>query len=379
MRVLVVGGGPAGLYFAGLYKQTFPGHRVTVIEQTPADRTYGFGVVFSDSALGRLAQADPLLYRQIAPRLERWPDLTITHRDQPVVVDGNGFAGIARLALLRLLGEQAARAGVDIRYGRRAAIADLDGQDLVVGADGVNSTVAGAGAFERPVHWLSNRFIWYGTPRRFDTLSLTFRSSPDGHFVAHHYRYSATMSTFIIECDAATFQAAGFGAMPANEARRYCESLFAADLAGQPLVSNRSEWRRFPLMQARRWSEGNMVLVGDALRSMHFSIGSGTRMALEDALALWRACRDCPEDVPAALGAFEAAHRPVVDKLVAAASESSFWYEALPHRMRRNPVDLAHDYMTRSGRVDDDRLRRIAPKFMALRDQCNRDATQRRR
>ncbi len=368
MRVLVVGGGPAGLFFAGLLKRSFPASEVRVVEQTAPGTTYGFGVVFSESALGHLAEADPDLHARIASALETWQDLTFVHRDRPIPIDGNGFCGIARLSLLAILEEYACEAGVTVRHGERATRETLAGHDLVVGADGLNSIVVAAGDFRRDIEWLTNRFIWYGTSQVFDTLSLTFRANADGHFVAHHYRYSPRMSTFIVECDAVTFEKAGFSAMPGDRSLAYCERLFAADLGKHRLISNRSSWRRFPIVRARRWHVGNIVLIGDALRTVHFSIGSGTRLALEDAVALWWSFLRHSADIPTALRDFEATRRPVVDKFLVAAAGSSIWYEGIAERMTLAPLDLAYDYMTRSGRVDASRLRRIAPRFMGLYD-----------
>lgn len=370
MRVLVVGGGPAGLYFADLFKRSFPTHAVTLVEQNAPGATYGFGVVFAETALGYLAEADPTSYQRITAALETWRDLTLVHRDRRLSIDGNGFSGISRLELLRILERFCGDAGVEIRHGETATIDSIKGFDLVVGADGLNSVVqsAGASVFQPQREMLNNRFVWYGVSRVFETLTLTFRQNADGHFVAHHYRYAPDRSTFIVECDAATFQLAGFARMTDQQSRAYCERVFAPDLDGHALISNKSDWRRFPVTRVEEWVDGNKVLIGDALRSVHFSIGSGTRLALEDSIALWRAFLEYPEDVPAALAAFEAARRPIVDKLLAAAAGSYGWYEDIAQRMQLSPLDLAYDYMTRSGRVNEERLRRIAPRFMQVYD-----------
>ena len=377
MRVLVVGGGPAGLYFGGLLKRSFPSYSVTVLERNPRGATYGFGVVFPEASLGYLGDADKVSHARIVGALETWRDLTLVHRDRRVTIDGNGFSGIARMELLRLLQEFCREAGVILRHGVAVGMDDLSDFDLVVGADGINSLVQSAGqeVFKPRVDTLTNWFIWYGTTRVFDTLTLTFRANEDGHFVAHHYRYSPTMSTFIVECDASTHAAAGFAKMSEAEGQAYCARLFAADLGGKALVSNDSTWRQFPVSTVENWTDANRVLIGDALRSVHFSIGSGTRLALEDAIALWRAVLAFPKDVRMALRAFEAARRPVVEKLLAAAAGSYAWYEDIAQHMRLDPLDLAYDYMTRSGRVDEKRLRRIAPRFMADYDRSKAVST----
>jgi 2-polyprenyl-6-methoxyphenol hydroxylase-like FAD-dependent oxidoreductase len=367
MRIRIVGAGPAGLLFALLAKRRRRDWQVEVSEQNPPDATFGFGVVFSQGALAFLERDAPDLHATLAARMESWPVQRIVHCDEAIDVDGNGFSAIARLELLQFLQRLCRDAGVELRFGQR-----LDAPpeaDVVVGADGLNSVVRGSEGFAPRIEWLGNKFVWYGTRRRFDCLTLTFRSSEHGAFVAHHYRYSADMSTFIVECDAATWQRAGLNRVGDAESRAYCERVFAADLGGQPLVSNNSAWRQFPLLSSDVWSAGNRVLIGDALRSMHFSIGSGTRLAFEDAIALDRAFAEAGEDLPRALAAFERERRPVVEKLFAAASASSYWYEDFPARMRRlGALGLAYDYMMRSGRMSPQRLRDQAPRFMARVD-----------
>jgi len=365
----VVGAGPAGLLFSLLIKRRFPEWDVRVVEQNPADATFGFGVVFSEGALAFLERDAPDLHAGLTARMESWPMQRIVHRGERVDVDGNGFSAIGRLQLLQFLQALCRDAGVPVEYGRPvASIAELGKADLVVGADGVNSMVRREreAAFGARIEWLNNRFAWYGVALPFECLTLTFRESEWGAFVAHHYRYSPTMSTFIVECDEATWRRAGLDRASDAESRAICERVFAEDLAGRPLVSNKSIWRRFPLLWNERWSAGNAVLIGDALRTMHFSIGSGTRAAFEDAIALDRAFGVAGDDVPRALAEFERGRRPVVEKLHAAANRSSYWYEEFPARMARfDALGLAYDYMTRSGRMTDERLREMAPKFMA--------------
>jgi len=366
VQLVVVGGGPAGLLFAYLVKRRFPAWRVELHDQNAADATFGFGVVFSEGALSFLERDAPELAARLLTRMERWPIQRIVHRDDAVDIDGAGFSAIARLALNRMLQRLCDEVGVRIAFASR--IAQLPEADLVVGADGAQSFVREAlrERFQPRVQWLANRFVWYGTTRVFDCLTLTFRENADGAFVAHHYRYSPTMSTFIVECDAQTFQRVGFEAMDDAASRAYCERVFAPELAGHPLVSNRSVWRRFPILANERWSAGRVVLIGDALRTMHFSIGSGTRLAFEDAIALDRALGETGGDVERALVRYEQVRRPVVEKLFAAATRSSHWYEEFPARMRRlDALGLAYHYMTRTGRMDDARLREQSPRFMA--------------
>jgi len=371
MNIAIVGGGPAGLYFALLMKRADPRHEIHVIEQDPAGATYGWGVVFSERALGFLADADPESYREIEARLEGWSDQAIVHRGERVAIDGLGFSGIARLALLGVLQEQCRRRGVVLELGARcedpAALAD---SDLLVGADGAGSRVRERyrEVFAPTVTVLSNRYIWYGTAQPFDCLTLTFREDAHGVFVAHHYRHAPGASTFVVECDADTWARAGFEGMSEEATRRYCEAVFAPDLGGHPLLSNRSAWLRFRMVTNQRWHNNRMVLLGDALRTVHFSIGSGTRTALEDAIALRDALvgRGASRAaVPAALADFEAARRPGAERLLDVARESGRWYEGFREAMRLDPLPFAYSYLTRGGRITPERLRARSPRFAA--------------
>jgi benzoate-CoA ligase family protein len=368
MRIIVIGAGPAGLLFSLLHKRRFPRNTVDVIEQNEADSAFGFGVVFSQGALGFLERDAPDLYQRLALQMESWPMQRVVHRDRRVDIDGNGFSAIGRLQLNRLLQDLCGEAGVHLHFGKRIVKPeDWSHADLVVGADGVNSVVRQLyeHEFAPRVEWLTNKFAWYGTRKAFDCLTLTFRGNEHGVWVAHHYRYAPDRSTFLVECDAATWHRAGLAKMSDEDSRAYCEEVFALDLDGEPLLSNKSVWRNFPLLSNQRWSVGNVTLIGDALHTAHFSIGSGTRLAFEDAIALDRAFAETGDDVSAALLAYERTRRPIVEKIVAAANSSSFWYERMADKMHYTPTQLAYDYMARSGRIGDARLTEMAPKFMA--------------
>ena len=363
MNVLVAGAGPAGVYFAYLAKRQAPDWRIRVVEQNPADATFGFGVVFSDKALEFLRADDPSTYELITPQMEAWSDLTVVHRGTPVIIDGIGFAAIGRLRLLRLLRQQLATVGITPEYERPlTAPGELEAYDLLVGADGANSYVRRTADFGTRIAHCTNKFAWYGTRRRYETLTQTFVGNEHGSFNAHHYRHAPDMSTFVAECDAGTWERAGFVGMGEEETIAYLERVFSAPLAGERLVSNRSIWRNFPNVRNDRWSVGNRVLIGDALRTAHFSIGSGTRLAMEDAIALVKVLREHAE-VREALAAFEAARRPIVEKLVAAADASGAWYDGFPEHMNLSPRDFAWSYIQRSGRVDPQRLARTSPRF----------------
>jgi 2-polyprenyl-6-methoxyphenol hydroxylase-like FAD-dependent oxidoreductase len=368
MRLSVLGGGPAGLYFASLWKRRHPAAEVRLFEQNPAGATFGFGVVFSARALDFLRDDDPEVHALIVPRMEQWQDMTLVHRGEPVVIDGVGYSSIGRLELLQILQARARSLGVELIFDRPIrSLDELGPSDLIVGADGLNSIVRRAheATFGSSVTLLDNKFAWYGTTKRFETLTLTFVENRDGAFTAHHYRYSPTMSTFIVECDKATFERVGFQTMPAAESRRYCESVFAATLDGHPLVENNSIWRNFPVLSTRRWWADNCVLVGDALHTAHFTIGSGTRLALEDVIALAKALDAHPGDLAAGLARYQEARQPVLAKLLVAAQASAAWHERFPEHLALAPLEFAMSYVTRTGRIDDARLREMAPRLMA--------------
>jgi 2-polyprenyl-6-methoxyphenol hydroxylase-like FAD-dependent oxidoreductase len=366
MHIAILGAGPAGLYLSYLIKRRQPDASVSVLEQNASDATFGFGVVFSDKALDFLREDDAETHAAIAPYMESWTDIALVHRGERVVVDGVGFAAIGRLKLLQLLQARAASVGVKPVY--RHAVQSLDNlnqADLIVGADGVNSLVrrTHAGELGPTVRLMTNRFAWFATTKRFETLTQTFIETESGFFNAHHYRHAPDLSTFIVEVDETTFARAGLAQLEDAESRRLCERVFAASLDGHQLISNNSIWRQFPIVHNKNWFARNSVLIGDALHTAHFSIGSGTRLAMEDAIALDRALGSA-NSIPVALKNFEAARRPVLEKLVAGANGSAAWYEQFAEHMQLAPVDFAMSYITRSGRIDLDRLRKLSPRFV---------------
>jgi len=376
MKIRILGGGPAGLYFAALMKRHDPSHDIVVHERGPRDATWGFGVVFSDRALEFLRADDEALYAHLMPHMQTWPNLTIAHEDTRIPIAGNGFAAIGRLELLSLLYAQVEQLGVRLEFGSEITSLDpVAGADLVVGANGAFSWLRSEheAQFGTTCDWRPNRFIWYGTSQVFDSLTLTFRRTPHGVFCAHHYRYSPTMSTFLVEVEDSTWRQAGFEHMSPQDTIRRCEQVFANDLQGRPILSNNSYWRQFPAIWNERWSFGHVVLLGDALRTAHFSIGSGTRLAMEDAMALFKAFREegatsatgGAVDVPRALARFQALRQPPMKKIWDAANVSLRWYERMGELMALHPVDFAYSYMTRTGRVDHAALRRLDPGLAA--------------
>jgi 2-polyprenyl-6-methoxyphenol hydroxylase-like FAD-dependent oxidoreductase len=367
LRIAVIGGGPGGLYFAYLWKKLHPDAQIDLFEQNAASATWGFGVVFSEQALEFLRADDPDTVNAIAPRMQSWRNITLNLRGESVEIDGVGFSSIGRLDLLAILQQRASSAGVTPRYDTLIQSVDhLADYDLIVAADGLNSLVRRTfeGDFGTSLSYSANKFAWYGTTKRFETLSQTFVATELGAFNAHHYRYAPSMSTFLIECDPATWQRYGFADKTIEESQAVCEKVFASTLDGHRLVSNKSVWRNFPWIWNQHWSFKNMVLIGDALHSAHFSIGSGTRLAIEDAISLVKAL-EAEGDISSALVRYQTERQPIVKKLVTAARTSAGWYEKFPDHMKLDLSDFAYSYITRSGRIDDARLRAMSPLFMA--------------
>jgi len=361
----IIGGGPSGLYTAILLRRLMPHVRVRVSEQNPVGATFGFGVVFSDQALDFLNADDPQTHDLVTPHMERWRNMTLNLPGDQITLDGVGFSAIGRLELNEILRKRAEALGAELRFSHPiASLEDLDG-DLVVGADGLNSLVRQSleDAFRPKIEPFENHFAWFGTTRPFDTLTQTFVKAEKGAFNAHHYRFSPDKSTFIVECDDATYQAYGFDDLDEEQSARLCEDVFADVLDGAPLITNKSMWRQFPRLWCENWVSGRYALLGDAVHTAHFSIGSGTRLAMEDAIALGRSLAG-HDDLDEALDAYQRERAPIARKIVDAANRSATWYESFADKMALAPIDFAFDYLTRSGRMDMDRLRRIAPEFI---------------
>ncbi|RMH40272.1 MAG: bifunctional salicylyl-CoA 5-hydroxylase/oxidoreductase [Deltaproteobacteria bacterium] len=354
-----MGGGPAGLYFAILMKRLDPRHRVRVIERNRPDDTFGFGVVFSDATLGTLAAEDAEVFSAIERQFWHWDDIHTFVRGRKLVSTGHGFAGMSRQRLLSILQARARDLGVDLEFG--VEVTDLSpyaDADLILGADGVNSTVRAlrAGAFRPHIDWRPNRFVWLGTTYPFDAFTFYFKENEHGLWRVHAYRYEESASTFIVECTADTFARTGLAVDDEDATVAYVERLFADELAGHRLLKNRSIWRRFPTVTNERWFDGNVVLIGDAVHTAHFSIGSGTKLAMEDAIELRNALRD-EADLPAALARYERLRRPAAESLQRAAQVSLEWFENTERYMRLEPEQFHVSLLTRSLRVTHDNLK----------------------
>jgi anthraniloyl-CoA monooxygenase len=367
MKINVIGGGPAGLYFAILMKKASASHQITIYERNGPDDTFGWGVVFSGKTLANLRAADEISHAEITRAFEAWDNVDVVHRSTKVSIHGNSFSGIARLQLLKILQRRAEQLGVEINF--RTEIHDVESLrnecDLLLAADGVNSTMRAryADQFQPELDMRSNRYIWYGANQLFHGLTLTFRENAAGVFAAHSYKFNPTTSTFIIECDPQTWDRAGFEQMSAGDTLAYLGQVFAEDLKGHTLLSNNSKWINFLLVRNRNWFYENVVLIGDALHTAHFSIGSGTKLAMEDAIALAESFQQTTS-VSEALAQFTKTRRPVIEDYQAAAFESMRWFENAREYMHLSPMELAFVLMTRSGRVTYDDLKRRDPAFI---------------
>ncbi len=366
MRIAVIGGGPAGLYFAILMKRDHPASRITVVERNQADDTFGFGVVFSDATLDAFQHADQPSYHAITRNFAYWDDIEIHWRGAVHRIGGNGFCGCSRRTLLLLLQERARALGVELEFRREATPEDFPDADLIVAADGINSPIRERfrDHFQPELDLRPNRFAWMGSTRPFDAFTFFFKERPEGIFIAHCYQYEAGASTWVLETDPETFARAGLEGMDEAQSARFLEAVFAEELQGHRLITNRSNWRRFPAIRCARWVKDNIVLLGDAKASAHFSIGSGTKLAMEDAIALHAAFR-AGGDVPTCLHRFETARREDVEKTQHAADVSLVWFEHVKRFAHFHPTRFAFGLMTRSKAITWDNLDLRAPDFVA--------------
>jgi len=349
-------------------KRARPDTELLVLERNRPDDTFGFGVVFSDATIAQVESADETTYRAITDRFVHWDDIDVHFGGRLIRSTGHGFAGMGRQALLAVLQEQAAALGIDVRYETDVTdLATLGAADLVLGADGVNSTVRALleDRFEPRFDWRPNRFVWLGTTKPLPAFTFWFRENEHGLWRVHAYQYGPDASTFIVECTDHVWRASGMDVTTEEETLAYCEALFAEELEGHRLIPNRSVWRSFPTIRCARWSVDNVVLLGDAVHTAHFSVGSGTRMAMMDAITLRDALLASPDDVTSALTAYEAERRPQVESLQRAAQASLEWFEATERYMDMDPTQFAFTLLTRSLRITHADLKIRDPAFTA--------------
>lgn len=353
MRVDVLGAGPAGLYLSILLKKTDPGHEITVTERNPPDATFGWGVVFSEETLGALRDADYSTYLEITDTFARWDAIDVHYRGELVRSRGHGFAAIARKRLLAILQERCRDLGVRLCFEND--VTDIEnfgvGADLVVAADGVRSMLREHHGFATRIVPQGGKYAWFGTDLVLDSFTFVFRETPHGLFQVHAYPFDEHTSTFIVECQEPVWRAAGLDTMSEDESIAFCQNLFADDLRGHRLMSNRSLWQTFLRVANRSWRRGNVVLVGDAAHTAHFSIGSGTKLAMEDAIALANSFVRHPDDVPAALVEYEAERQTVVSRFQRAADDSADYFRRTAHHVGMAPEQFVFNLLTRSGRI----------------------------
>jgi anthraniloyl-CoA monooxygenase len=372
VRIGVLGGGPAGLYLALLAKRADPAHEVTVVERNAPDATFGWGVVFSEETLGALRDADYPSYVELTDTFARWNAIDVVYGGRTVRSGGHVFSAIARKRLLEILQRRCREVGVELVFQRE--VPDLDtsfaDRDLVVAADGVNSTARRLlEPHLRPsldVH--RSRFVWFGTDTPLDAFTFIFRTTGHGMFQVHAYPFDADTSTFIVECTEATWRAAGLDQAGESESIAFCQELFAPELGGHKLLSNRSLWISFVTVRCQSWHHGNVVLLGDAAHTAHFTIGSGTKLAMEDAVALGQALQRHPADLEAAFTDYELERQPVVERFQEAARDSATWFENVRRYDGFDPVQFACNLLTRSGRIGHLELTRRDPAFAAAVD-----------
>ncbi|MBL0404596.1 bifunctional salicylyl-CoA 5-hydroxylase/oxidoreductase [Microvirga aerilata] len=370
MKTAIIGGGPAGLYFAILLKKLRPESDITVYERNRADDTFGFGVVFSDATLDNFEKYDLPSYQRITREFAYWDDIAIHFRGTEHRIGGNGFCGCSRRTLLMILQDRAEELGVRLRYD-----VDVDDEslfadaDLVVVADGINSRFRDRYAehFQPEVDLRPNKFAWMGSTKPLDAFTFIFQETEWGPFIAHAYQYEANRSTWVFETDPETFERAGLNHKSEAESAALMEGIFGWFLGGHRILTNRSIWRNFPMIRSKRWVMGNKVLLGDAKASAHFSIGSGTKLAMEDAIALYEAIRR-DGTVEGALSLYETGRREEVEKTQHAADVSLVWFEHVARFWDFDPVQFAFGVMTRAKAITYDNLRLRAPDFVAAVD-----------
>ncbi|HJU96411.1 MAG TPA: bifunctional salicylyl-CoA 5-hydroxylase/oxidoreductase [Jiangellaceae bacterium] len=380
MRIAVVGGGPGGLYFAALAKRLDPSRLITVWERNAADDTFGFGVVFSDETLGGIEHADAEIHAAMQSEFARWDDIDVHYRGEVVTSGGHGFAAMSRRRLLQILQERCASLGVDLNF--RTEAPDVEriaaDHDLVVAADGANSVVRAryAETFRPEFDRRRCRYMWLGTDLVFDAFTFHVEQTPFGVMQIHGYPYDATGSTFIVEMHDDVWRAAGFDAAEGrafqpgesdDESVKKIRELFAHVLRGHEVYANNSRWLQFATIRNATWRHRNVVLLGDAAHTAHFSIGSGTKLAMEDALALAASLHE-NDGVAAALAAYEEERRPVVVSTQRAAQASLEWFENLGQYTHQDPIRFAFNILTRSRRVTYDNLRLRDPEFVDAAD-----------
>ena len=373
LKIVCLGGGPASLYFSLLMKKANPGHDITVIERGPRDATWGFGVVFSDDTLRGFMEADAPSYKRIVEQFAYWDKIETRIHGARVVSGGHGFCGLSRLKLLNVLHDRCEELGVILKFNTDItdpAQLEIDKHDLVVAGDGITSMLrtTHTGAFGTVMDWRPNRFCWLATSLPLDNFTFVFRRNEHGWWWVHGYRYEEGMSTWIVECSHQAWLKAGMDTFSEEDTRAYIEEVFREDLCGHPIITNRSLWREFPVVRNAMLYHGNIVLLGDAGRSAHFSIGSGTKLAMEDAIMLAQVFRQHGNRVQASLDAYQQVRKPEADRLQRTAGTSLRWFENVDRYAEQDALQFTFNMLVRSKRVTYENLRLRDPAFIRSMD-----------
>ena len=366
MKISIVGGGPGGLYFALLAQKAWPRWDITVYERNRPDDTFGFGVVFSDQTLDSFKSFDGPSYEMIRRRFAYWGDVDVVYKGRTMRSGGNGFCGCSRVALLHILHDRCRELGVKLQFQREIkGLEEFSDSDLVVVADGINSAIREQhkSHFQPSVDLRPNKFTWLGSTKPLDAFKYFFRETPEGIILAHCYQYEEGRSTWIMETDEATWKNFGFDQKDEAAMLETVESVFAEELDGHKLIPNRSIWRNFPTITNKTWVKGNAVLIGDAKATAHFSIGSGTKLAMEDAIALYESLRT-EKEIKASLHKYDTARREEVEKTQHAANVSLAWFEHMRRYWDMDPLQFAFGVMSRSKQITWENLELRDPEFV---------------
>ncbi|WP_396211934.1 bifunctional salicylyl-CoA 5-hydroxylase/oxidoreductase [Flavobacterium sp.] len=379
MKITVIGGGPGGLYFSILTKKAMPHCQIDIYERNKPDDSFGFGVVFSDETLGEFLKRDMKSYELIRSKFAYWDDIIIARDGESVTIAGNGFCGCSRKTLLQLLQQRSVEEGVNLHFEQNVDdLSQFADSDIILATDGIGSAIRTKyqQEFGTKVELKKNRFVWMGSTKPLDAFTYFFRSTPHGTIVAHSYQYEEGMSTWIFECSDETWQKHGFEVTNEADTMAKIAEIFAEELDGHPLISNKSHWRQFPHVTNQNWYHNNIVLLGDAKATAHYSIGSGTKLAMDSAIGLSDAVIAHPNDVQAAFAQYDKTRRNTVEMIQYAAIVSLDWFENMDRHMQHSFHQFAFGCMTRSKKVTYENLRLRDSSFtdkvlVEFNDNCN--------
>ena len=368
MKIEVIGGGPAGLYFSLLMKKADPSHQIKIYEQNQADDTFGFGVVFSAETLGHFRDYDPVSYDRIRETFAYWDDIVTYYKGSEIAIGGNGFCGMSRKDMLLILQQCCREVGIEMEFQREiTSLDELDPDvDMILAANGINSWVREeyADHFKPSFDWRPNKFVWLGSTKPLPAFTFDFRENDAGIWNLHAYQYNSEMSTMIVETTEDAWKKAGMENATEEDTVAYISELYTDLLEGHPIITNRSVWRNFPMIRCETWVNDNLVIMGDCAHTAHYSIGSGTKLAMEDAIALFECCQAEP-DARKALKLYDESRRDEVERTQHAADVSLSWFEHVRRYWDMDPVQFNFSLMSRSKAITYDNLRLRDREFVA--------------